>query len=212
MGFTVDRERHLYALHRVPLDSVTDILQELGVVDPTYYNETGKIRGGKVHLGTALLERPGGLDWESLKPIEDALGEPITPYVRAYERYLRETGWKSQIIEKAYYHPDYLYAGTPDRIGRFPDDKLGSLLDLKTGKSVHPGTALQTGAYDEMVPREGGIPRRRYGVLLKVDGDFILKRFDDHNDGQTFLAGLTLHRWRKNHGITNRKDRYAETA
>lgn len=205
MEFTVDRERHLYTLDGSRLDSVTDILVGLGVVDPTYYTEVGRIRGSKVHLGCELMEKPGGLDWESLKPIEAALGEPITDYVRGYERFLRETGWVSTHIEEAGFNRDYQYAGTPDRVGRFPGDALDCIIDIKTGMSVHPSTALQTAAYDLMVPNEGP-PRRRYGVSLKGDRNYSLKPFTDHNDGQTFLSALPIYRWRKKHGLIPKRD------
>ena len=204
MAFIVDKAKHTYHLDGEKLDSVTDMMIGLGIIDPTYYTVSGRIRGSKVHLGCELLEKPGGLDWESLKPIEAALGEPIEPFVRGYERFLKETGWVSTEIEKPGYSRQWKYAGTKDREGYFPGDKLKSILDIKTGKSVHVGTAIQTAAYDEMEKKEGDEPRRRYAIALPGNGDYDIKPWTDHNDGQTFLSSLPMYRWRKKNGLIRR--------
>lgn len=199
--FLVDRENHLYKLRGERLDSVTEILVGLGILDPTYYTETGRVRGKRVHEATELIESPGGLKWESLKPIEDMLGEPITLFAKGWERFLRETGWKSTAIEEAGYHPLYKYAGTLDRRGRFPDDKLESILDIKTGKGIHKGTAIQTAGYDEMIPNPDGGPRRRWGILLPGNGDFKINPYKDLTDGATFISALPLYRWKMQMGL-----------
>ena len=196
--FRKDEARHIYTLGRLILPSVTTILGELGLISD-FYTEEGRIRGQAVHMACQYLDE-GVLDWESLKATEDALSQPIGAYVKGWRRFCKDTGFKPRLIEVPFYHPDHLYAGTPDRVGTFPGDKYETILDLKTG-AVPKWTALQTAGYDEIVPRLDGRYRRRAAVQLTADGDFkppVL--FDDLNDGRTFLNYAAAHRWGRKNG------------
>jgi len=201
----VDRERHEYRLigrwggPGAILESVTDVLRGVGIINPEWYTMTSRLRGRAVHRACHLLDI-GDLDWESLKPIEDALSEPITGYVKGWARFKRELGFVPAIIERSIYHPAYLYAGTPDRIGETPDGKQ-ILLDIKTGP-VEDWCAVQLSGYDEALTAQGMVGwRRRMGIQLKPGGDFAPPRFfDDAYDGPIFLNMLAEFRWRKLHG------------
>lgn len=197
----VDRGRHSYFLKpdMRQLLSVTDTLRILGIVDPTYYSDRGRIRGEKVHLATRLLEEPRGLNWESLKPIEEAIGEPVTMYTRAWERFLRETCWRSTAIELAVLHPDYLYAGTLDRLGHFPDG-WPCLMDIKTG-AIADWVELQTAAYSEAHPPDpSGRQRKRFTIRLFPDGDYKYYPLTDLNAGRIFTCMHAAALWKRQHG------------
>ena len=199
----VDRKLHRYWRGEERLDSVTDILGDLGIIETEFFTEDARARGHAVHRACEFLDE-GDLDWSSLAPIEKKICQPVAPYVRAWERFKRETGFVCKVIERPVYHSLYLYAGTPDRIGVFPNEKGEALLDLKTGEALD-WAGLQTGGYDEALgkPQFGGW-RRRYAVKLRADGDFRLVPFEDVNDGKTFLSMFVTHRWGKNHGRYNR--------
>ena len=202
--FVADRKAHIYKLGGEKIDSVTDVLGDLGIIETEWFTEDSCARGVAVHTACHFWDE-GDLVWESLAPIEDALQQPIRAYVKAWIRFRRETGFIPTVIEKPIYHPLYHYAGTPDRLGTFPNQKGEALLDLKTGKAA-AWTGLQTGAYNEALgPAKIGW-RRRYAVELMDNADFRLVPFTDLSDGKTFLSMYITHRWGKKHGQFNRSE------
>lgn len=205
--FTFDADKHEYYLVRRRLESVTEVLGGVGIIDTTYFTERSRQRGKAVHIGCALLDQ-GRLDWDSVKRSEDALEEPIVNRVRAWARFKRETGFTPRLIEHQLYHPVYLYAGTLDRTGDFAaTPKEDSLIDLKTGK-VAKWTGQQTGGYGEMLPLPAGkTHRRRYGLELREDGEPVLQHFDDLDDGRDFLACLSTYRLGVRYGVYKRPGR-----
>lgn len=191
---------------RIP--TATQVMGELGFINADFFTVESRIRGQRVHQGTHLLD-VGDLDWDSLKRIEEALGEPIVPYVQAWARFKRETGFISHIIERPCWNRRYRVGGVVDRIGEFPDDKYDAVVDLKSmasGNKVPFWTAYQTGGYDEMIPRIGGRPRKRYGVGLKPNGDFVIDPFTDVNDGLTFLQMANIFHKGFEHGVYKYRD------
>jgi len=194
-----DPKAHTYHLGRERLFSVTEVLEATGFIDAMWFTEAARIRGSRVHSATALLDE-GRLDWESLAPIEAALNEPIADYVRAWEAFKHETGFAPATIESRGYHPRYKYAGTLDRIGTFADGRE-ALIDIKTGP-IEDWVGLQTAAYSAMHPTNG--PRARYGVGLRPDGTYTIKKFTDVDDEATFLYALAVLRWRSRHGSYQR--------
>jgi len=103
---------HVYTWRGVILPSVTGILKDVGIIDTAWYNEAARLRGSYVHLACALEDR-GNLDWSTLDPV-------LVPYVEAWVRFKRESGFVPEIIETPMLNESYLYAGTPDVIGEMP--------------------------------------------------------------------------------------------
>lgn len=194
-----DPKEHEYWLGRDRLESVTEVIEGLGIIDATWFTETSRIRGARVHSATALFDQ-GRLDWESLAPIEAVLGEPIANYVRAWEAFRNETGFTPAKIEIIGYHDRYRYAGTLDRIGTFANGRE-ALLDIKTGP-VEDWVGLQTAAYNAMHPSQR--PRARCGVGLRADGTYMIREFPDVDDEPTFLYALAVLRWGRRHGSYQR--------
>lgn len=195
---TFDAEKHEYRLRGKLVDSVTQVLKGLGLIETDFFTAQTRIRGRAAHIGAQLIEQ-GGVDWASVKATEDALGAPVAPYIRGWERFLRETGWKSVKIEQPNYHPLYEYAGTPDRIGFWPDGQEG-LLDIKTG-APQDWWSLQLDGYDQMEPRlspKGA--RRQTDVQLTDDGDFKIHHIHDMNACNLFLSMNATYQWGKTHG------------
>lgn len=126
--FIVDKTKHEYRFDGKRVPSVTDCITGLGWLNVEHYPASASIRGSRVHRCCELLET-SGLDWDSIKPIEAALGEPIKGYVRAYEKFLGHEHWESSEIEQPLISKAYGFAGTPDRIHK--NRRKG--LDLKTG-------------------------------------------------------------------------------
>jgi len=105
-------EGHLYHHEGARLPSVTGILKDEGFVDTTFFNDHARERGSLVHLATHL-DDIGELDESSIDPV-------IAPYLEAWRRFRRESGFVIEISEKPMRSSIYGYAGTPDSIGYFP--------------------------------------------------------------------------------------------
>jgi len=184
--FVYNRETRIHTLDGARIPSSTQVLCGTGWVDPRYYPEASKIRGKRVHSCSELLEGPG-LNWESLGPIEEALGEPVSMYVRAYESFLKNEGWQSEMIEKEAVSVPFRFCGCADRIGRCRGGKR-TLMDVKTGLWVHTWQ-MQLGSY-EVLYKVG----RALIVELRPDGTYRLEEVDAVVYAQKFLCLLEVFR------------------
>ena len=196
MNFEFEEETHEYRLDGILIPSVTQILTALGFIDARWFTTEGCIRGEKVHKGTVLLESPGGINWDSVKRIEDALATPIVPYLNAYARFLLETGWVSNEIERPRYRADIGVAGTPDRIGRFNGSKKDEGLEVKTGARQDWWKLQTEGGYRTLT----GIYQWTT-VRLKDDGDYVLETQSDFNTEDKFIALEKTYKTGREHGI-----------
>lgn len=109
-------EGHRYTLNGVPLESVTGILKDEGFIDGDFYTEYGRQRGSFVHLARHL-DDVGELD-------EDSIDPAIAPYLEAWRRFKRESGFVVERSEVPMACSAYLYAGKPDCVGHFPTGNL----------------------------------------------------------------------------------------
>lgn len=182
--FSFQPDQHAYILNDRRLPSVTGILKAQGFIDDTWFTEDARLRGTYVHLACHLYDK-GTLDIDELDPA-------LRPYLDAYIRFKTETGFQVLESEVPRYHPQYLYAGTPDKIGILNGD---ALIDLKSG-ALSPWTALQTAAYELFFDR----PMKRFGVQLTNEGKYKVIPFTDRTDRNIFLSALACHNWRINHG------------
>jgi len=92
--------------------SVTTILKAEGFINTAYYDDWSRDRGSMIHLATAYDDQ-GELDEETLDPV-------IIPYLEAWRRFRKESGFIPEQIEPPMMSTAYKYAGTPDRIGDLP--------------------------------------------------------------------------------------------
>jgi hypothetical protein len=92
--------------------SVTTILKAEGFINTAYYDDWIRDRGSMIHLATAY-DDAGELDEENLDPV-------ILPYLKAWRRFRKESGFVPEQIEPPMMSTVYRYAGTPDRIGDLP--------------------------------------------------------------------------------------------
>jgi hypothetical protein len=179
-----DEEKHLYILGDRELLNVTRVLpDDKRRVDPFYLQ-----RGKLVHLATALF------DHDELD--EDSLDERIRPYLDAYVKFKRETGFEPKEIELPLYHPKYLYAGTIDRIGKLNGSQ--DLIDLKTGGKAKDDE-LQLAAYWELCRVSYIKIRRVFDLYLHENGTYNLVPPETSPKLllPVFLASLTVARWKE---------------
>ena len=105
-------EGHRYTLNGVSLESVTGILAAEGFIDTAFYDEYSRTRGTYVHAARHLDDN-GDLEESTLDPV-------IAPYLEAWRRFKRESGFVVDQSEIPLANALYKYAGKPDVIGHFP--------------------------------------------------------------------------------------------
>jgi len=111
-----NQEGHIYTAGGYALESVTTVLKQEGCIDARFYTEEARQRGTLVHLATHLD------DMDDL--VEDSVDPVIVPYLEAWRKFKRETGFVVEVSERHMMSSVYKYAGTPDTIGRFPSGTL----------------------------------------------------------------------------------------
>lgn len=192
-AFTFDPPSHTYRLGEAVLPSVTQLIDgalvSYAMVPPDVL-EAARQMGLAVHRATELYDL-ADLDEASLDP-------QLRPYLEAYVRFRRETGFEPTAIEEQLYHPGLLYAGTPDRCGRMGGDLV--VLDLKKMQVLNNWIGVQTSAYQELIGAHGRRPKRRFGLSLRKDGTYKLHEFTSRDDWPCFMSLLTLFNWKARHG------------
>ena len=61
----LDKENHIYTLGDREVPGVTSILQDLGIIDPRWFDEQSRIRGSYIHEATQYFDEED-LDIKSL--------------------------------------------------------------------------------------------------------------------------------------------------
>ncbi len=189
------RDTSRYQLDGQRVLSVTEALDIAGLVDfsgvPLSLLEEAAERGKRVHAAIATMIDAEVRGDEAWCP-DDEVG-----YINAFLRFRTDTGF--EVIENEYpvLSKRYRYAGTLDLFGIIETSLC--LLDLKTGV-IPEWTGLQTAGY-EMALRETKMghwkldpndPIQRYGLQLKPDGTYKLKRFETFSDRADFLASVRV--------------------
>ena len=109
---TFDEVNHIYRRYGIIKPSVTQIFQEIGLVDysavPKEVLERASNFGTAVHRTTELSDK-NILDYSSVS-------NPIIPYLKAWHNFLETYQIENLAIEKQFYCAKYDYCGTIDRI------------------------------------------------------------------------------------------------
>lgn len=184
---------HSYWIGSTRLPGITEVLKENSLLPYYPHNPEALRRGRLVHKACHALNEN---DLEMSNVPDD-----IFPYVMAFEKFKKQTGFTPLLTEKKLFHPTFMYAGTPDMDGIMPDGTK-TLVEIKTG-AIIPAVALQLAA-QEMLLADG--PRVRMALQLKDDAKFSIQLFKNFRDSHMFLSALALSSWRRSNGI-NVKER-----
>lgn len=188
-----DEANHLYFVNGKPMPSVSSILAPL--VDfsrvPPETLEYARQRGTAVHRATELHDL-GTLD-------EESVDEAVRPYLEAWKRFRKETGFVPKLIEHRVYSEYYGYCGTIDRQGYMTELKGSPLavIDIKTPVQLGQVVGVQLAAYQEALRSEGIQADLRFAVQLRSDGNYRLTPYVDKSDFSVFVALLTIKNWRE---------------
>lgn len=194
-----DPKRHEYSIGGEVLLSVTQILALGGFVDYAFATEYARDRGSAVHEATRYFDEDD-LDEGSVTPA-------IAPYLEAWKRFRKETGFVPFLIEKAMAHPSLKFAGTLDRFGGINGNSRPWLIDIKTSDG-EPALAVrvQTAAYEHLLTtdRDFQVSRRqviqRGCVILRGNGTYRLDGpYRDSADWTAFQGALAALAWQRAH-------------
>lgn len=194
MSKLVLTDDHEYLLDGVRIPGVTEIMQDLGIIDYSFMPERERhyylTRGEYVHRATHFLD-DGDLD-------RDTVPEDVEPYLIGYERFKMECQFKPLLAEWSSWHSVFRYAGTLDRIGtgKLPrrSRKERILLDLKSGK-VPPWVGMQLAAYRALKAR---MKLSCYALELHGDGTYALKGpYDADKLMRRWLAVLDVYNFKR---------------
>lgn len=191
-----DEATHTYTWKGMVVPGVTSVLAPISNYDgiPEHILERKAKIGTYAHYATELYDKDD-LVMETLDPA-------IEPYVQAWIKFRRDTGFVVELSEQKVFHRSFFYAGTLDRGGLLNSER--SLLDIKCVAALGPQTGVQTAAYREAINSQ--LPKkkhykRRYAVQLKPDGTYHLQPYnDDGDDFKMFTSLLNFYNWRLKHG------------
>lgn len=191
---TLDGSTHTYYLDGQVIPGVTQTIDQLtsfaGI--PPEVLEYASERGRLVHRATELYDNEN-LDFGSLDPV-------LVPYLDAWIKFKKESGFIPINIEQIVFHKRHRYAGTLDRAGILYDHE--SVLDIKAVAVLGDHTGVQLAGYQEAensTRKKADHIRHRYAVQLKPDGTYRLRQYKDKADFSVFLSCLNLHNWRSAH-------------
>lgn len=185
-----DDLEHRYWLGNEELVATSRVIEAAGLVelrgtaDQLAY---ARDRGTAVHVCTELD------DLDDLD--ESTVVDEVKPYLEAWRKFRRDSGFVPEHIEVRTYHPRLRYAGTIDRIGTMRRHR--ALIDLKTG-AQRRATGVQLSAYVEAAAAHGMVRTdiKRYGCYLQPDGTYQLVPYTAPGDLLAFLAALQIWKWR----------------
>lgn len=210
-GLTFDEETHRYYVDGTWVRSVTQVLNL--VTGPIYARvpphilDYARDRGQAVHGWTELIDL--GEAEERGDAIHAFDGTTLLPehaewpFVQAWLKFRRESGFEPEIVEQRVWHPKLRYCGTVDRIGVLNGTRC--TLEIKTVAQLGRWVGLQTVGYQEGY--NAGRPRseqarERYAVQLRKDGSYRLEQYvDNAGDLAAFVAMKQVWDWADAYGV-----------
>lgn len=187
---TFDGARHEYRWNGTLVPNVTRVLAPLTDYSriPPEQLERARQEGIAMH-SMVQMDIEGRLDLATLP-------EWLEPRYAAWLEFCNAFRFRPAHAERRLYHPTLRYAGTADVFGDLAGE--WACLDLK--RSLYGGrvVGLQIAAYAELwrAQPEGPPPvKRRIALVLRDNGTYEHRFFEDRNDHAVFLAALTMYKW-----------------
>jgi len=178
-----DEAKHEYSKDGIIYPHMTQILQDVGLIDITWYTEESSMRGRYIHDCLRLLD-------ENVPLVMLDIGPDIEGYINAYLKFKKENDYK--IIESETHHINETmrFAGTPDRVCRV--NGKDAIIDIKTGTKCD-WHGIQLSGYKLLL---GESKLLLYGLYLKDTGKYTLQPYKDADYRNVFYAALTVYGWK----------------
>ena len=192
-----DSDLHIYTIAGMEYASVSTILRD---VMNLWFPKGAK---SKMHRGTRVHKLTERCDKGEIIQAEDFLFEDqdLTPFLNAWCEFRKFFGGTIDQIEFRVSSCTHRYAGTIDRIIRFPSGRI-VVVEIKTGKPA-PWHKLQTAGYATGYKEDGhamGVPLEkieRVAVYLNEDGSFVLRDHSNPADLSAWNAVTFLYHWKR---------------
>ena len=113
--------------------------------------------------------------------------------LKGWKKFLDEYSVKINSVESCYFHKEYLYAGTIDRLVEI--DGEHHIIVIKSGVKAD-WHAVQLSGYNHML----GLKYKRGCVYLDKEGGYKFIKYERDEDHDAFIAALMIARWK---GIWN---------
>lgn len=184
-----DEVEHRYFLNGEERTGITRVFRDLNLVDTSWFTDEMREFGVLRHFVTEL-DDIGDLHEPSVDP-------RLIPTLHGWREWRRRKRFIPTHVEVRVYS-DFGYATIIDRVGHFEDrPKETVLINLKGPAklpSYGPQLAAETRAFEE---RTGVTVARRLSVHISRDGETKDHEHTDHNDLSTWIAMLSVWRWRE---------------
>lgn len=132
-----DENNRVFAVDGIVYPSVTDILDDMGFIDKTWFTEQGADNGTRRHRVCEL---------DDLDDLDEAsVDQADMPYLRAWQQLKAETKVIIIETERRHYHPLYGYCGKPDTVVLYNGHK--EVWDRKNTPNRQKWHRLQGGGY-----------------------------------------------------------------
>lgn len=186
---TFDAATHTYRFMGDVVPGVTSILQPL--VD--FSGVPKHVLDAKRDLGKRVHEACHYFDEDDLD--EESVEADVEPYLKAWQRFIRESGARVVVAEQPVFEPMQMYAGTLDAVIEYRGERY--IIDRKTSVATPISTGPQTAAYQRALG-DTSITRRA-AVRLRADGTYRFDPLNGADDWSCFAGCLALHRFKEKH-------------
>jgi len=207
--FEFDPVLHEYRWNREIVPSVTQLIQEFGLLDysrvPPDRLEFKRLIGIRTHAASLLVDN-GSLDEEHF----NTHFPECVPYLEAYRKFRIIEEFEPTHKEDRHYSRKWRFAGTPDEHGIHMGVFKGAhvLVDYKCTWRMYESTGPQLAGYSMLIEENLGIKiKGRFGLLLKPTGHYELTPFKKQDDFTDFQACVHLH-WQKRNKYKTTKGVY----
>jgi len=181
---------HKYTVDGKPIPGVTSVIANCGLSDFSMVKqeilELAQLRGTYVHATCQFFDE-GDL-------VEDSLSPTLRPYLEAWKKFRKDTGFKPTKIEAMDYSATHWVAGQVDRIGLIRG--APAIVDIKPA-TFQRWWALQVLGY-ALIFFPGKIPLL-IDVALLADGTYRIWQVEpkDFLDNRhMFLSALKIWNWK----------------
>ena len=197
-----DPTAHAYFIDGQRVPSVTQILQDVGLIDTTYFTDEARERGSFAHKAIQL--------WLADNLDESDLSEGLKGYLDSARQFMAMVGTVHE-VEMPRFHPAMRFAGTPDLVCTI--DEYGfAVPDFKIG-AKEASHRYQSAAYAFLVALgDRGdneilsfTPMKPGRIMVHLDADGKPPKLEPYpaggNDERIFLAALTVYHAKHQHGV-----------
>lgn len=196
--FEADEVKRIFLLDGRRIPSITDVIQDLGYIDPRWFTERDRLRGQYAHSLCQFYDEQDYDPAEAKKLTGFIDADPnagLDGYVESWRKIVERYKPTWLDIERRLFSPTLRFCGKPDR--RLLIGKREHIWEIKTGppEAWH---GYQTGAQDVLFGPYPDDVRRRAGVHLHADGaEATLKPHPLFDDAAHFFAMLDCYRTRQ---------------